>query len=101
MPLPELEVGHRFRVLGDELRDQGFGFTGESTGRPPLPDEAQDALRRAGVHRSVVPVEHSEELRRRALAMVESGASWSATGLALGVPKATVGSWVTKGRAAA
>jgi hypothetical protein len=32
-PVPCLEVGFRFRVLGDELRGQGgFGFTGEPQG---------------------------------------------------------------------
>jgi hypothetical protein len=42
-------VGYRFRVLGDELRrPSGFGFTGEPTGRPPLPDEAVSARRRVG-----------------------------------------------------
>ncbi len=39
-PSVGLDHGHRFRVLGDELRRPGgFGFTGEPTGRPPLPDE--------------------------------------------------------------
>jgi hypothetical protein len=67
-PLPELEVGYRFRVLGDELRrPDGFGFTGEPTGRPPLPEEA------ATVHRHVGRVErvahawtdvHREDARR-------------------------------------
>jgi hypothetical protein len=67
-PLPYLEVGYRYRVLGDEIRLSGaFGFTGEPTGRPPLPDEA------ATVHRHVGRVErtartwtdaHREEARR-------------------------------------
>ena len=39
MPLPDLEAGYRFRVLGNEIKDRGFGFTGAPTGRPPLPDE--------------------------------------------------------------
>ena len=39
-PLPYLEVGFRFRVLGDELGDGGFGFTSQPTGRPPLPEDA-------------------------------------------------------------
>jgi hypothetical protein len=41
VPSVGLEHGHLFWVLGDELRrPNGFGFTGEPTGRPPLPDEA-------------------------------------------------------------
>jgi hypothetical protein len=77
-PLPELEVGYRFRVLGDELRrPDGFGFTGEPTGRPPLPEEA------ATVHRHVGRVErvahawtdvHREDARR----LQAEGLSWSA-----------------------
>jgi hypothetical protein len=48
-PLPGLAVGFRFCVLGDELRrPNGFGFTGEPTGRPPLPEEAATAHRRVG-----------------------------------------------------
>jgi hypothetical protein len=76
-PLPTLEVGFRFRVLADELRrPEGFGFTGEPTGRPPLPDEA------ATVHRRVGRVErvactwtdaHREEARR----LQAEGLSWS------------------------
>ena len=76
-PLPELEVGYRFRVLGDELRLSGaFGFTGSPTGRPPLPEEA------ATVHRHVGRLEtearvwtdaHREEARR----LQAEGLSWS------------------------
>jgi hypothetical protein len=50
-PVPTLERGYKFRVLGDELRDRGFGFTGEPTGRPPLPDETVKARRGVGVER--------------------------------------------------
>jgi hypothetical protein len=46
--------GYRFLVLGDEIRLSGaFGFTGEPTGRPHLPDEA------ATVHRYVGQVERT------------------------------------------
>jgi hypothetical protein len=31
-PLPELEVGHRFAVLGTEIGSSGFKFTGERPG---------------------------------------------------------------------
>ena len=52
VPSAGLEHGHLFRVLGDELRrPSGFGFTGEPTGRPPLPEET------ASVHRHVGRVE--------------------------------------------
>jgi hypothetical protein len=78
VPSAGLEHGHLFRVLGDELRrPNGFGFTGEPTGRPPLPDEA------ATVHRHVGHVQrtartwtaaHREEARR----LQADGLSWSA-----------------------
>jgi hypothetical protein len=76
-PLPYLEVGYRYRVLGDELRRPGgFGFTGEPTGRPPLPAEA------ATVHRHVGQVAraartwtdaHRQEARR----LQAEGLSWA------------------------
>ena len=78
VPSVGLEHGHCFRVLGDEIRLSGrFGFTGEPTGRPPLPEEA------ATVHRHVGQVErtartwtdaHREEARR----LQAEGLSWSA-----------------------
>jgi hypothetical protein len=76
MPLPDLEVGYRFRVLGDELRRPGFGFTGEPTGRPPLPEEA------ATVHRHVGRVENeartwTEAHRQEARRLQAEGLSWS------------------------
>jgi hypothetical protein len=44
-----LEVGFRFAVLGDECRrPHGFGFTGEPSGRAPLPDEIPTGRRRRG-----------------------------------------------------
>ena len=77
MPSAGLEHGHLFRVLGDELRrPSGFGFTGEPTGRPPLPEEA------ATVHRHVGRVEtvarawtdvHREQARR----LQAEGLSWA------------------------
>jgi hypothetical protein len=102
-PLPELEVGYRFRVLGDELRRPGgFGFTGEPTGRPPLPEEA------ATVHRHVGQVErsarawtdaHREEARR----LQAEGLSWSAIAERVCGDrrfKATVQGWLRSGAVA-
>jgi hypothetical protein len=43
-PLPELEVGYRFRVLGTEICSSGFTFTGEPTGRPPFAEHSANAL---------------------------------------------------------
>jgi hypothetical protein len=96
-PLPELEVGYRYRVLGDEIRLSGaFGFTGEPTGRPSLPDEA------ATVHRHVGRVErgarawtdaHREEARR----LQAEGVSWSAIAERVcgdARYKSTVGTWL-------
>jgi hypothetical protein len=54
-PLPELEVGHRFAVLGTEIGSSGFKFTGEPSGRPPLPEETAGARRPAGFHRGGAP----------------------------------------------
>ena len=77
MPSVGLEHGCLFRVLGDEIRLSGaFGFTGEPTGRPPLPEEA------ATVHRHVGRVEtvartwtdaHREEARQ----LQAEGVSWA------------------------
>ncbi len=77
VPSVGLDHGYRFRVLGDEIRLSGtFGFTGEPTGRPPLPEEA------ATVRRHVGPVEraasiwteaHREEARR----LQAEGLSWA------------------------
>jgi hypothetical protein len=39
-----LEVGRRLGVLGNAFGDECF--TGESSGRPPLPEEATGARRR-------------------------------------------------------
>ena len=77
VPSVGLDHGYRFRVLGDEIRLSGaFGFTGEPTGRPPLPEEV------AGVRRHVGPVEreartwtdvHREQARR----LQAEGLSWA------------------------
>ena len=77
VPSVGLDHGHLFRVLGDEIRLSGaFGFTGEPSGRPPLPAEA------ATVHRHVGRVEtvartwteaHREEARR----LQGEGVSWA------------------------
>jgi hypothetical protein len=66
MPLPDLEVGYRFRVLGDEIKDRGFGFTGAPTGRPPLPEEApnRNGAARARSSRQVWSDWHRQEARR-------------------------------------
>jgi hypothetical protein len=75
MPLPDLEVGHRFRVLGDELRDRGFGFTGEPTGRPPQPNETEGARRGVGVER--VARMWTDADRAEARRLQGEGLSWS------------------------
>jgi hypothetical protein len=36
-PLAGLSAGTRYRVLGNELNDDGWRNTGEPTGRPPCP----------------------------------------------------------------
>ena len=76
-PLPELEVGYRFRVLGDELRRPGgFGFTGEPTERPPLPEEATAVRRHVGQVERVSRIwtdAHREEARR----LQAEGVSWA------------------------
>jgi hypothetical protein len=100
-PLPELEVGYRFRVLGDEIRLSGtFGFTGQPTGRPPLPEEA------ATVHRHVGRVEtaartwtdaHRGEARR----LHAEGLSWSQIAervCGAARYKSTVGCWLRAAR---
>jgi hypothetical protein len=75
MPLPDLEVGHRFRVRGDELRDRGFGFTGAPTGRPPLPDETAMARHGVGVER--VARMWTDADREEARRLQGEGLSWS------------------------
>jgi hypothetical protein len=80
-PLPELEVGYRFQVLGNEIRavSGGFGWTGEPTGRPPLPTESAGARRPVGQHRG--PTEGRREWtdadRERARALQAEGLSQS------------------------
>lgn len=76
-PVPGLEVGQRFTVLGNEVHGQAFGFTGEPTGRPPLPDELTAARRSAGVRRDRPTAwtdQHRAEARRLA---AEGGLSQS------------------------
>jgi hypothetical protein len=98
VPVPELEVGFRFVVLGDELRrPHGIGFTGEPTGRAPLPDEAAGARRRVGTHtKDRLP--WTVEQKRRALELVDAGMSWAAAGREVGAPKSTVQVWVSARR---
>ena len=43
---------------------------------------------------------HSEETRRRALDLVDAGMSWAAAGREVGVPKPTIGMWVSARHAA-
>jgi hypothetical protein len=94
-PLPDLEVGCRFRVLGTEIGGSGFRFTGEVTGRPPLPVEATEARRRvSSADRRV----YTAEVRVRALELVDAGMSWAAPGREVGVPKPTIGQWVSARR---
>ncbi len=96
-PLPYLEVGFRFRVLGDELRrPNGFGFTGEPTGRPPLPEEATAVRRHVGqVERAARTWTdaHRQEARR----LQAEGLSWSAVAERVCGDKRykpTVGTWL-------
>ena len=52
---PELEHGLRFAVLGTEfsMTSDRIQFTGEPTGRSPLPDETATTRKRAGSHNGV------------------------------------------------
>lgn len=78
-PLPELEVGHRYRVLGNELGSSGFRFTGEPTGRPPLPDETRDALRPvAKPQQKTSSIAWTDEDRALALVLQAEGLSQAA-----------------------
>jgi hypothetical protein len=76
VPSVGLDHGHRFRMLGDEIRHPGFGFTGEPTGRPPLPEEAATVRRHAGrledAARTWTDVHRAEARRLQA-----EGLSWS------------------------
>jgi hypothetical protein len=76
-PLPELERGARFLVLGNELRrPAGIGWTGQTDARPPTPDEQVEALRRVGQVERVANAwtdEHREEAHR----LQAEGLSWS------------------------
>ena len=85
-PVAGLEVGRRFRVVGNEIGDAGCRFTGEPGGRPPLPEEATGAQRRVGTHRR----RYTEDDKRRVLALVDSGHSLAAAGREVGVSSATV-----------
>lgn len=99
-PLPLLEVGFRFRVLGDELRrPHGFGWTGHTDARPPTPQEAQEALRPVGSHRA--RQEHPPEVKERALLLVDAGLSQHEVSREVGVPRPTIGMWVQRRNAVA
>lgn len=77
VPSVGLDHGYHFRVLGDEIRLSGaFGFTGEPTGRPPLPEEAAAVRRRVGQVERVArnwTDAHREEARR----LQAEGLSWA------------------------
>src|SRR5262245_17901983 len=92
-PLPGLAVGSRFIVLGTEIGARGFRFTGESTGRPQMPAETQ-GIRAPGSR------EYPEEVRQRALELVDADCSWAQAAAEVGVPKSTVGDWIRKRRVA-
>jgi hypothetical protein len=79
--LPEIERGFRYRVLGNEIRavNGGFGWTGEPTGRPPLPAESAGARRPVGGHRGSTEGrrEWTDADRERARALQAEGLSQS------------------------
>jgi hypothetical protein len=77
-PVPTLEVGFRFTVLGDECRrPHGFGFTGELTGRPPLVEESGAARRRVGSHVEDKARTWTDADRVEARRLWVEGLSWS------------------------
>jgi Homeodomain-like domain-containing protein len=91
-PLLKLEVGHRFVVLGDLIDHAGkFKFLGEPTGRAPLPEETR--LPRTGTARANGSA-HPEQVRVRALELVDAGASQAQAGAKVGVPRTTVQLWL-------
>jgi hypothetical protein len=96
--LPDVEAGHRYVVLGNLVDGAGkFRFLGEPTGRPPLPAEERKARCRVAARVNLsAPKQHSEEVRRRAVELVESGLSWGAAAREVGVHKSTVGDWVRR-----
>jgi hypothetical protein len=73
--LPDLEVGHRFVVLGTEIGSSGVTFTGAPTGRPPLPDETAKARRGVGVER--VARTWTDADREEARRLQGEGLSWA------------------------
>ena len=77
-PSVGLDHGHRFTVLGNEISmtSSRIQFTGEPTGRPPLPEEV------AGVRRHVGRLEDaartwSDVHREQARRLQAEGLSWS------------------------
>jgi len=97
--VPGLELGFRFRVLGSEISmtSNRIQFTGVPSGRAPLPEETAAARKRAAQTRGS-PQAWTEADRVRALELVDGGMSQSEAGRELGVPRPTVGSWVSARR---
>jgi hypothetical protein len=101
-PLPDLEVGYRFAVLGTEISmtSSRIQFTGERSGRPPLPEETARARNGGARTRGNTPKAWTEADRVRALELVDAGWSQARAGRELGVPRPTVGAWVSARRSA-
>jgi hypothetical protein len=95
-PLPELDAGYRFRVLGNEIGDSGFRFTGEPTGRAPLPEETPK--RTAAIGTRSTPRKWSDGHREQARRL-QAGGGLSHSQIALEVCgdkrfKSTVQLWL-------
>jgi hypothetical protein len=78
VPSAGLDHGHRFLVLGDELRrPHGFGWIGQTDARPPTPEQAQDALRRVGSVRGSANTWTDERRAEARRLWAEEQLSWS------------------------
>jgi hypothetical protein len=64
-------------VLGTEIGHSGFRFTGEPTGRPPLPEETVGALRRAGSRVEQAARTWTDEHREQARQLRAQGMSYA------------------------
>ncbi len=95
MPSVGLEHGHLYRVLGSELGDDGFRFTGEPTGRPPLPGD--EPTRNGSGRTGATPHKWTEADRREARRLEMEGYSWAAIAEQVCGDrsfKSTVGGWL-------
>jgi hypothetical protein len=91
--LPGVEVGSRFVVLGTEIGylDGRIRFTGEPSGRPPLPEET--VVPRVGTH-ALERKQWTDADRDRARELWATGLSWAQIAGEIGCHKSSVRDWL-------